>query len=67
MLQEKILFNSTQNSEWQYVPDHPYRMLIIGSSRSGKTNALVDLKIHQPHIDKIYLYAKNSYKKDIIF
>ena len=67
MLLEKILFNSTQNSEWQYVPDYPYRMLIIGSSRSGKTNALVDLKIHQPHIDKIYLYAKNSYKKDIIF
>ena len=40
----------------------PYRMLIIGPSRSGKTNALLNL-IQKPDndslIDKIYLYAKD--------
>ena len=23
---------------WPYIPDHPYRILIIGGSGSGKTN-----------------------------
>ena len=27
------------NSKWPYIPEHPYRMLIIGGSGSGK-NAL---------------------------
>ena len=26
------------NLDWPYVPDWPYRILIIGGSRSGKTN-----------------------------
>ena len=25
---------------WPYVPDYPYRILIIGGSGSGKTNVL---------------------------
>ena len=39
----------------------PYRMLIIGSSGSGKTNALRNLiqKDNNNLIDKIYLYAKD--------
>ena len=33
--------NKTQhNSKWSYITDHPYRILIIGSSGAGKTNAL---------------------------
>ena len=24
------------NSNWPYIPDHPYRILIIGGSGSGK-------------------------------
>ena len=28
------------NSNWPQIPDHPYRILIVGSSRSGKTNLL---------------------------
>ena len=24
--------------KWPYIPDHPYRILIIGGSGSGKTN-----------------------------
>ena len=50
------------NSKWPYISDHPYRILIIGGSGSGKTNALLNLINNQPDIDKIYLYAKNPYK-----
>ena len=31
------------NSSWLYIPDHTYRILIIGGSGSGKTNALLNL------------------------
>ena len=42
------------------IPDHPYRILIIGGSRSGKNYVLMNLKKHQwPDIDKIYLYIKD--------
>ena len=51
-----------QNSKWPYIPDHPYRTLIIGGSGSGKTNALLNLINNQPDIDKIYLYAKDPYE-----
>ena len=51
------------NPKWPYIPDHPRRILIIGSSGSGKTNALLNLINNQPDIDKIYLYAKDPYEK----
>ena len=35
--------NKELNEKWPHVPDHPYRILIIGSSRSGKTNTLINL------------------------
>ena len=50
------------NPNWPFIPDHPYRILIIGASRSGKTNTLLDLINNQPDIDNIYLYAKNPYE-----
>ena len=50
------------NPDWPYIPDHPYRILIIAGSGSGKTNALLNLINNQPYIDKIYLYAKDSYE-----
>ena len=50
------------NLKWPYIPDHPYRILIIGGSGSGKTNALLNLIDNKPDIDKIYLYAKDSYE-----
>ena len=43
------------NPKWPYIPDHPYRILIIGGSRSGKTNALLNLINNQPDFDKTYL------------
>ena len=51
------------NSKWSYIPDHPYRIIIVGGSGSGKTNALLNLINNQPNIDKIYLYAKDPYHK----
>ena len=55
--------NKTEhNSKWPHIPDHPYRILIIGGLRSGKTNALLNLINNQPDIDKIYLYAKDSFE-----
>ena len=47
------------NRNWPYIPDHPYKILIIGGLGSGKTNALINLIIEQNDIDKIYLYARD--------
>ena len=44
---------------WPQSPEHPYRILIIGGSGSGKTNSLCNLINQQPDIDKIYLYDKD--------
>ena len=51
--------NKENNEKWPYIPDHPYKILIIGGSVSGKTNALFNLINEQDDIDKIYLYAKD--------
>ena len=49
------------NLNWLYIPEHPYRILIIGGSGSDKTNMLLILLNNQgPDIDKIYLYIKNQ-------
>ena len=51
--------NKKHNEKWPYIPDHPYRILIIGGSGSGKTNTLLNLINEQDDIDKIYLYARD--------
>ena len=51
--------NKKHNEKWPYIPDHPYRIIIIGGSRSGKTNALINLIHEQNDIDKIYLYTRD--------
>ena len=48
-----------QRTQWPYIPDHPYRIMIIGGSGSGKTNALLNLINERDDIDKVYLYAKD--------
>ena len=35
------------NKNWPYIPDHPYRKLMIGGSGSGKTNVLLNLVENQ--------------------
>ena len=57
--------NKKHNEKWPYIPDHPYRILIIGGSGSGKTNTLLNfIKEQDKHdvIDKIYLYARDLNK-----
>ena len=54
--------NKEHNEKWPYIPDHSYRILIIGGSGSGKTNALLNLINEQNDIDKIYLYARDLSK-----
>ena len=55
---ESVEINHKSNCP--YISDHPYRILIIDGSRSGKTNVLLKLMKHQrPDINKIYLYVKD--------
>ena len=51
--------NEKHNGKWSSILDHPYRILIIGGSGSGKTNTLLNLINEQEDIDKIYLHAKD--------
>ena len=51
------------NPSWPEVPDHLYRILIIGDFGFGKANPLFNLIDQQLDIDKIYLYAKDPYKE----
>ena len=55
--------NKTEhNLKWPYIPHYPYRILILGISRSRKTNALLNWISNQRDIDKIYFYAKDPYE-----
>ena len=47
------------NANWSEIPDHPYRILIVGGSGSEKTNALLNPINQEPDLDKIYLHAKD--------
>ena len=51
--------NKKHNVKWSYIPHHPYKILIIGGSGSGKTNTSLTLIHEQNDIDKIYLYARD--------
>ena len=50
VIKEKL---KKHNPSWPQIPDHPYRILIIGRSCSGKTNSLFNLLNQQPDLDKI--------------
>ena len=53
---DSIVYNKNEkhNEKWSYIPDHPYRILIISGFGSGKTNTLLNLINEQRDIDKIY-------------
>ena len=42
------------NLQWPQISDHPYRILITGSSESGKTNSLFNLINQQSDIDNFF-------------
>ena len=51
------------NPSWPYIPDHSYRILIIGGSGLGKTYVLLNLIKHQQSdIDEIYLEIKDPFE-----
>ena len=50
------------NPNWPQIPDHSYRILIIGGSGSGKTNLLFSLINQQSDNDKTCLHAKDPYE-----
>ena len=37
------LVEINDNPNWPYIPDNPFRVLIIDGSGSGKTNVLLNL------------------------
>ena len=48
---------------WPYIPSHPYKILIIGGSGSGKSNVLLNLIKHeQIDIEKPYLNVKDPFE-----
>ena len=51
--------NKKRNEKWPYIPGHPYRIIIIGGSGSGKAKALINLINEQNDIEKLYLYARD--------
>ena len=50
-----------ENPYWRKILDHPCRIVIVVNSRSGKTNALLNL-INHHNIDKFSFYVKYKYK-----
>ena len=49
-----------------YIPDYPYRILIINASGSRKINALINLINEQDSIDKFFLCAKDLSEYEIL-
>ena len=37
------IITNENNEKWSYIPDYPYRILIIEGSKSEKTNSLINL------------------------
>ena len=59
VLKESII---EHNSNCPYISDNPNKKLIISESRFLKTNALLNLRKHQPNIHKIFWYANGQYE-----
>ena len=51
--------NKKHNEKRPCIPDHPYRIMVIGGSGSGKTKVLINLINEQNDLNKIYLYTRD--------
>ena len=54
------------NPNWPYIPDHPYRIVIIGSSGSDKTNVLLNLTKVNDQILAEFIYMSKIYSNQSI-
>ena len=36
-----LMKTKQHNSKWPYIPDHPYRILLIGGFGSGKNKCII--------------------------
>ena len=54
-----------RNANWPEIPDHPYRILIVGGSGYRKTNTSLNLVNYEPDIDKNLLISKRSKQSKI--
>ena len=54
---------TNHNLNCPYIPDHPYKILIIGCLEPAKTNVLLKfIKNQRPDIKNIYLDVKHPLK-----
>ena len=53
------------NPNWPEIPARPYRILVVGGSVSGKTNALLNLTNNEPYTDKIFFICERSIRRKI--
>ena len=54
-----------RNKSWPYIPDHPYTILIIGGSGSGKINLLLNLIENQQTLIKYICMQKIHMKQNV--
>ena len=55
------------NPNWPFIPNHPYRILIIGGSGSGKTNLLLNFKVSMiRYWQNIFIYQRSIRIKVLI-
>ena len=61
---DEVIVENTQenNPHWSEISNDPYRIQVVGSSGSGKNNALLNIINHLPDIDKSFLYIKDLCK-----
>ena len=50
------------NSKRPEIPEHPYRISIIGGSGSSEKNSFLNLVSHQPDID-FFIYILKTHRK----
>ena len=61
------LLKINHNPNWPYIPNHPYRIFIIGGSGSGKTNLLL-IEINNTSLASLtkFIYALKIYSNECI-
>ena len=51
--------DNKEHKKWPYIPDHPYRILIIGGSGSGKTKkVLLNLKSTKGYWQYLFVFKR---------